>query len=84
MASYLMFEAPYTQELMALGETDTMNRRDEVAQFFGWDRRHKPRGPDHPQAQYSRAERVELGGEEHEVGSASSSELDDHRCPERA
>ena len=84
LASYLMFEAPYTQELMALGETDTMNRRDEVAQFFGWDRRHKPRGPDHPQAQYSRAERVELGGEEHEAGSASSSELDDHRCPERA
>ncbi len=71
LASYLMFEAPYTQELMALGETDTMIRRDEVAQFFGWDRRHKPRGPDHPQAQYSRAERVELGGEEREADSPS-------------
>ena len=63
LASYLMFEAPYTQELMALGENDTLNRRDEVAQFFGWDRRHLPRGPDHPQAQYSRAEHFELGGE---------------------
>lgn len=64
LASYLMFEAPYTQELMALGETDTLNRRDEVAQFFGWDRRHQPRGPDHPQARYSRAEHFELGGDE--------------------
>ena len=66
LASYLMFEAPYTQELMTLGETDTLNRRDEVAQFFGWDRRHHPRGPDHPQAQYSRAEQVDLGGEDRE------------------
>ena len=66
LASYLMFEAPYTQELMALGETDTMLRRDEVAQFFGWDRRDCPRGPDHPLAQYSRADHIELGGEERE------------------
>lgn len=64
LASYLMFEAPYTQELMALGENDTLNRRDEVAQFFGWDRRHQPRGPDHPQARYSRTEDFELGGDE--------------------
>lgn len=64
LASYVMFEAPYTQELMALGETDTLNRRDEVAQFFGWDRRHQPRGPDHPQARYSRTEDFELGGDE--------------------
>ncbi|OYT99685.1 MAG: Patatin [Burkholderiales bacterium PBB1] len=72
LASYLMFEAPYTQELMALGETDTLNRRDEVAQFFGWERRQQPRGPDHPQAQYSRTEHIELGGDDYEPIHAAS------------
>ena len=37
LASYLLFEAPYTQELMALGEADTDARRDEVLRFFAWD-----------------------------------------------
>jgi NTE family protein len=37
LASYLLFEAPYTRELMALGEADTEARRDEVLRFFGWD-----------------------------------------------
>lgn len=55
LASYLLFEAPYTQELMALGESDTLIRRDEVAQFFGWERRHQPRTPEDPRAQSSRA-----------------------------
>jgi NTE family protein len=41
LASYLLFEAPYTRELMALGEADTMARRDEVMQFFGWDARQR-------------------------------------------
>jgi len=36
LASYLLFEAPYTRELMALGRADTFARRDEVMQFFGW------------------------------------------------
>jgi len=36
LASYLLFEAPYTRELMALGVADTMNRRDDVLRFFGW------------------------------------------------
>ena len=36
LASYLLFEAPYTQELMALGVADTLARRDEVRRFFGW------------------------------------------------
>lgn len=36
LASYLLFEAPYTRELMALGEADTEARRDEVLAFFGW------------------------------------------------
>jgi len=46
LASYLLFEAPYTQELLSLGEADTLARRDEVARFFGWERRLMPRGPD--------------------------------------
>ena len=36
LASYLLFEAPYTGELMALGVSDTMAKRDEVLRFFGW------------------------------------------------
>jgi NTE family protein len=36
LASYLLFEAPYTCELMALGVADTMNRRADVVSFFGW------------------------------------------------
>jgi NTE family protein len=37
LASYLLFEAPFTRELMALGEADTDARKDEVLRFFGWD-----------------------------------------------
>ena len=36
LASYLLFEATYTRELVALGVSDTMARRDEVMTFFGW------------------------------------------------
>jgi NTE family protein len=36
LASYLLFEAPFTRELMDLGEADTRARRDEVLAFFGW------------------------------------------------
>ena len=45
LASYLLFEAPYTRELVSLGESDTMARRDEVAKFFGWEQRVQPRSP---------------------------------------
>jgi NTE family protein len=37
LASYLLFEAPYTRELIDLGVHDTRSRRDEVISFFGWD-----------------------------------------------
>ena len=52
LASYLLFEAPFTRELMALGEADTEQRKDEVLRFFRWDeaapgrRRGGAAGPD--------------------------------------
>ncbi len=36
LASYLLFESSYTQDLIALGMADTLHRRDEVVLFFGW------------------------------------------------
>jgi NTE family protein len=46
LASYLLFEAPFTRELMALGEADTLARREEVLGFLGW-----PAAPADPTAQ---------------------------------
>ncbi len=36
LASYLLFEAGYTRELMRLGMNDTLARRDDVLAFFDW------------------------------------------------
>ena len=42
LASYLLFEAPYTRELIALGFKDTMARVDEVGAFFDWSKATAP------------------------------------------
>jgi NTE family protein len=42
LASYLLFEASYTRELIALGERDAVERRKDVLKFFDVDKVEKP------------------------------------------
>lgn len=42
LASYLLFEAPYTRALMDLGEQDTLAQKARVLEFFGWDKAAAP------------------------------------------
>ena len=46
LASYLLFEAGYTRELMALGFADAQRQRQEICRFFGWTAADAASGPE--------------------------------------
>lgn len=42
LASYLLFEADFTRELMALGRADAERKRNRICAFFGWSDPREP------------------------------------------
>lgn len=59
LASYLLFESGYTNELMALGYADTQRQRKEVVKFFGWTDSQPP-SDHHTQPQERRVDPLRL------------------------